>query len=70
MKKQDIKFLSVNETAKLMGVCKSLLYKMIHNDDCPFMVVKAGDRYIIPYNSFAAWYDSLAETGEEGGNPA
>jgi len=56
----DIKFYTVQEIADIMGIGKSLAYKFVTSDKCPFTVLKLGKRYCIPKNSFYQWYDELA----------
>lgn len=62
-KMRDKAFLNVAEVAEIMGISKSLTYDFLHNQDCPFNVVRIRSRYAIPANSFFMWYDGLANQG-------
>lgn len=54
-------FLTAKEVSLLLRISKSMVYEWFRKEECPFNVVKVNDRYIIPTNSFFAWYDSLNE---------
>jgi excisionase family DNA binding protein len=45
--------LSVEEVAKILGICEALVRREIKAKKIP--AVKVGDRYLIPKTSFARW---------------
>ncbi len=64
MKSESMRFMKVNEVAEIMGISKSLAYEFMQSEDCPFTVLRVKSRYVVPYNSFCEWYDSLKKEGE------
>lgn len=52
-------FISVQELSQILGLGLTYTYEFIKSEECQFNVLKAGKRYIIPANSFLAWYDNL-----------
>ncbi len=66
MNTEGMRFMKVNEVAEILGISNSLAYEYVRGGDCPFTVLKIHSRYVVPYNSFFTWYNSLAEDGGEG----
>ncbi len=66
MNTEGMRFMKVNEVAEILGISNSLAYEYVRGGDCPFTVLKIHSRYVVPYNSFFTWYNSLAEDGEKG----
>lgn len=64
----DMRFMKVGEVADILNISKSLAYEYMQGADCPFTVLKINSRYVVPYNSFCAWYESLGDNGGERGN--
>lgn len=62
---EGMSFMKVNDVAEIMGISKSLAYEYVQSENCPFTVLRINRRYIIPYNSFYAWYNSLAKDNGE-----
>lgn len=52
-------FLSVKDVSELLNMGTTYVYAHIKSPDCAFNVVTMGKRYVIPSNSFFAWYDAL-----------
>ncbi len=52
---QEIKFYSVAEVSKMLGISRSRVYEWIVSPQCPFLVLRIGRRIIIPANNFAKW---------------
>jgi len=65
MNTEGMRFMRVNEVAEILGISNSLAYEFMRSGDCPFTVLKIHRRYVVPYNSFCTWYNSLAEDGEK-----
>ncbi len=61
MNNDNIRFMSVDEVAKILGIGKSLAYDYLSSEDCPFKVVRIKSRYAVPYNSFSKWYENLTD---------
>lgn len=61
MNNDNIRFMSVDEVAKILGIGKSLAYDYLSSKDCPFAVVRIKSRYAVPYNSFSEWYENLTD---------
>ncbi len=68
MDAEGIKFLKVGEVAEILNISKSLAYEYMQGADCPFTVLRINSRYVVPYNSFCAWYESLSGNGVERGS--
>lgn len=66
MSTEGMRFMKVNEVAKILGISNSLAYEFVQGGDCPFTVIRIHRRYVVPYNSFCTWYNSLTGDGEEG----
>ena len=62
---ENMSFMKVNDVAEVMGISKSLAYEYLQSEECPFTVLRINSRYIVPYNSFCTWYNSLAKDGRE-----
>ncbi|MBQ7955886.1 MAG: helix-turn-helix domain-containing protein [Lachnospiraceae bacterium] len=63
---QEVKFYSVAEVSKMLGISRSRAYEWLASPQCPFLVLRIGRRIIIPANNFAKWYESFADgTTEE-----
>ena len=62
---QEIKFYSVAEVSKMLGISRSRAYEWIISPQCPFLVLRIGRRIIIPANNFAKWYESFADCATE-----
>lgn len=65
MNTEGMRFMKAGEVAEVMGISKSLAYEFLQGKDCPFTVLKINSRYVVPYNSFCTWYESLAGNGKE-----
>ena len=65
MSTEGMRFMRVSEVAEVMGISKSMAYEYVQGEDCPFTVLKINSRYVIPYNSFCTWYESLDDNGKE-----
>ena len=52
-------FITVGELALLMRISKSLAYKYVESDGCPFNRIFVGNRITIPTKTFFEWYDGL-----------
>lgn len=65
MRTENMSFMKVNEVAEVMGISKSLAYEFLQSKECPFTVLKINSRYVVPYNSFCTWYDSLIKDNGE-----
>ena len=52
-------FINAKELSKILGLGLTYTYDFIRSEECPFNIIKTGKRYIIPTNSFLAWYESL-----------
>jgi hypothetical protein len=52
-------FITVEELGKLMRISRTMAYKYVESDDCPFYREQVGRRIIIPTRTFFQWYDSL-----------
>ena len=61
----EIKFYSVAEVSKMLGISRSRTYEWVISPQCPFLVLRIGRRIIIPANNFAKWYESLADCTTE-----
>ena len=62
----EVKFYSVAEVSKMLGISRSRAYEWLASPQCPFLVLRIGRRIIIPANNFTKWYESFAEgTTEE-----
>ena len=68
MDAEGIKFLKVGEVAEILNISKSLAYEYMQGADCPFTVLRINSRYVVPYISFCAWYESLGGNGVERGS--
>lgn len=66
MSTEGMRFLKVGEVAEIMKISKSLAYEFMQGGDCPFTVLRINSRYVVPYNSFCTWYESLAGKSGEG----
>lgn len=63
---QEVKFYSVAEVSKMLGISRSRTYEWVISPKCPFLVLRIGRRIIIPANNFAKWYESFSDyTTEE-----
>ena len=58
---RKIAFLTAKEVSAGVRIRRGLVYEWFRQEECPINAVKVNDRYIIPTNSFFAWYDSLNE---------
>ena len=67
MNTEGMKFMRVDEVAAILNISKSLAYEYMQGADCPFAVLKINSRYVVPYNSFCAWYESLGDNDGERG---
>ncbi|MCI8694640.1 MAG: helix-turn-helix domain-containing protein [Lachnospiraceae bacterium] len=65
MSTEGMRFMKVGEVADILNISKSLAYEYMQGGDCPFTVLKINSRYVVPYNSFCAWYESLGDNGGE-----
>lgn len=65
MSTEGMRFMKVGEVADILNISKSLAYEYMQGADCPFTVLKINSRYVVPYNSFCAWYESLGDNGGE-----
>ena len=50
---QEMKFYSVAEVSKMLGISRSRTYEWVISPQCPFLVLRIGRRIIIPANDFA-----------------
>ena len=57
----EIKFYSVAEVSKMLGISRSRAYEWVTSAHCPFLVLRIGRRIIIPANNFAKWYESFMD---------
>jgi len=57
--REELKFFSVAEIGRILGISSSKAYELMASNNCPFNVVKIGKRICIPANSFYKWYESL-----------
>ena len=62
---QEIKFFTVAEISKMLGISRSRAFEWVISSQCPFLVLRIGRRIIIPANNFNAWYESLLESNPE-----
>lgn len=65
MNTEGMRFMKVGEVAEILNISKSLAYEYMQGD-CPFKVLKIKSRYVVPYNSFSAWYESLGDNDGKG----
>jgi excisionase family DNA binding protein len=54
---EPLKFLSVEETAKLLQVSRRTLHRMIHRKDLP--AFKVGAQWRVQENALAQWLEEL-----------
>lgn len=52
-------FITVEELSKIMRISRSMAYKYVESNECPFYREQVGKRVIIPTKTFFDWYDSL-----------
>jgi len=52
-------FITVEELSGIMRISRSMAYKYVESNDCPFYREQVGKRIIIPTKTFFDWYDSL-----------
>ena len=53
-------FITVEELSRIMRISRSMAYKYVESNECPFYREQLGRRIIIPTKIFFEWYDSLA----------
>ena len=52
---------SVKETANILGVTQSMVYKLVRNKTIPHMQI--GKRIVIPMDSFDEWFNMYIKGG-------
>ena len=52
-------FITVEKLSKIMRISRSMAYKYVESDECPFYREQIGRRVIIPTKTFFDWYDML-----------
>lgn len=57
----ECKTYSVKETAAILGIAQSMVYKMVSNQDIPYL--KFGARVVIPREAFNNWFDANIKGG-------
>ena len=62
---QEIKFYSVTEVSKMLGISRSRAYEWVISPQCPFLILRISRRIIIPANNFVKWYESFADCTTE-----
>ncbi|MBQ6887664.1 MAG: helix-turn-helix domain-containing protein [Lachnospiraceae bacterium] len=56
---RDKMFITVEELSRIMRISRSMAYKYVESNECPFYREQVGKRIIIPTKTFFDWYDSL-----------
>ena len=58
-------FLTVDELGNLLRISRSMAYKYVQSDACPFYCESIGKRIIIPTKTFFEWYDTLSNNQDK-----
>ncbi len=63
MKIESQKCLSVAETARLLGICESKVYRLVREGSLPHL--RIGRRLIIPTTALQEWIGAQVRGGEQ-----
>ncbi|HHU84351.1 MAG TPA: helix-turn-helix domain-containing protein [Clostridiales bacterium] len=61
MVKIDKLYCSISEACIRYGICRSKIYELLKNEECP-EVKRFGKKVLIPISSFDKFFDSQLET--------